>query len=101
MKEPDGTYLVQGHVGLEDLSDMLSDVFESEDAESIGGLALSISGDFPDMGEKVHYGHWTIEVIEVRIIGSSFFASFGTRTRRNNVRAESNWEAVAFFPSLP
>jgi CBS domain containing-hemolysin-like protein len=65
VKEPDGTYLVQGHVGLEDLSDMLSDVFESEDAESIGGLVLSISGDFPDMGEKVHYGHWTIEVIEV------------------------------------
>ena len=65
VREATGTYLVRGHVGLEDRSDMLSDTFESEDAESIGGLVLSISGDFPAKGEKVRYGHWTIEVLEV------------------------------------
>jgi len=69
--EEDGSYLVQGHVGLEDLSDLLETPFESEDAESLGGLVLSISGDFPSPGEKILYrspdggGNWEIEVLEV------------------------------------
>ncbi|HOO87575.1 MAG TPA: hemolysin family protein [Aminobacteriaceae bacterium] len=69
--EEDGSYLVQGHVSLEDLSDLLEASFESEDAESLGGLVLSISGDFPSPGEKIHYrspdgaGNWEIEVLEV------------------------------------
>jgi CBS domain containing-hemolysin-like protein len=71
LPEEDGSYLVQGHLGLEDLSDFLGSSFESEDAESLGGLVLSISGDFPSPGEKVHYtSHsdakvWEIEVLEV------------------------------------
>jgi len=69
--EDDGSYLVQGHVSLEDLSDLLEAPFESEDAESLGGLVLSISGDFPAPGEKILYrspdgaGNWEIEVLEV------------------------------------
>ena len=69
--EDDGSYLVQGHVSLEDLSDLLEAPFESEDAESLGGLVLSISGDFPAPGEKILYrspdgaGSWEIEVLEV------------------------------------
>jgi len=69
--EEDGSYLVQGHLGLEDLSDFLESSFESEDAESLGGLVLSISGDFPSPGEKILYTSpsggrlWEIEVLEV------------------------------------
>ena len=71
LPEDDGSWLVQGHLGLEDLSDFLGSSFESEDAESLGGLVLSISGDFPSPGETVHYrSHsdgkvWEIEVLEV------------------------------------
>jgi len=71
LAEEDGSYLVQGHVSLEDLSDLLEASFESEDAESLGGLVLSISGDFPSTGEKILYrcpdgeGNWEIEVLEV------------------------------------
>jgi len=71
LPEEDGSYLVQGHLGLEDLSDFLESSFESEDAESLGGLVLSISGDFPSPGEKILYTSpsggrlWEIEVLEV------------------------------------
>lgn len=71
LPEEDGSYLVQGHLSLEDLSDFLGSSFESEDAESLGGLVLSISGDFPSPGETIHYtSHsdgrvWEIEVLEV------------------------------------
>ncbi len=69
--EDDGSFIVQGHVGLEDLSELLNAPFESEDAESLAGLVLSISGDFPCQGDRVAYqapdgsGAWDIEVLEV------------------------------------
>ncbi len=71
LPDEDGSYLVQGHLSLEDLSDFLGSSFESEDAESLGGLVLSISGDFPSPGEKILYTSpgegqvWEIEVLEV------------------------------------
>ncbi len=71
LHDDDGSCLVQGHLGLEDLSEMLGSSFESEDAESLGGLVLSISGDFPSPGEKIYYTSpsggriWEIEVLEV------------------------------------
>jgi len=71
LHDEDGSYLVQGHLGLEDLSEVLGSSFESEDAESLGGLVLSISGDFPSTGEKIYYTSlpegriWEIEVLEV------------------------------------
>jgi putative hemolysin len=71
LQEEDGSCLVQGHLGLEDLSEILGSSFESEDAESLGGLVLSISGDFPSPGEKIYYTSrpegkiWEIEVLEV------------------------------------
>lgn len=71
LPDEDGSYLVQGHLSLEDLSDFLGSSFESEDAESLGGLVLSISGDFPSPGEKIFYTSptegqvWEIEVLEV------------------------------------
>ncbi|MDI9369769.1 MAG: hemolysin family protein [Synergistota bacterium] len=67
----DGSYIVQGTMGLEDLSELLDAHFDSEDAESLAGLALSISGDFPSPGERLTYtpddgaGEWEIEIVEV------------------------------------
>lgn len=64
-KEPDGSYLVRGHMGLEDLSEMLHYPFESSDMDSIGGLILSLAGRFPDEGQRLPYGHWEFQVLEV------------------------------------
>jgi len=64
-RESTGEYIVQGFLGLEDLSDHTEYLFESDEAESIGGLVLSITGEFPEKGAKVKYNDWIIEVLEV------------------------------------
>lgn len=64
-KEPDGSYLVRGQLGLEDLSEMLAYPFESSDMDSVGGLVLSLAGRFPDQGQRLPYGHWEFQVLEV------------------------------------
>lgn len=64
-KENKDTFLVEGHVSLEDLSDILKYSFVSEEAESIGGLVLALAGEFPDEGFKAIYGIWTMEVLEL------------------------------------
>ena len=65
--EPDGegAWRVNGQMSLEDLSEALSYQFESEDAESLGGLVLSLAGKIPEGGERFSYGNWVIEVIEM------------------------------------
>jgi len=64
-KEPDGSYLVRGQLGLEDLSEILAYPFESSDMDSVGGLVLSLAGRFPDQGQRLPYGHWEFQVLEV------------------------------------
>ncbi len=56
---------MQGNVSLEDLSEIIGDTFESEDAESVAGLVLSLSGGFPEKGTIFQYGKWEIEVLDV------------------------------------
>ncbi|MDR1048213.1 MAG: hemolysin family protein [Synergistaceae bacterium] len=65
LEEGNGTYLVQGNMGLEDLSEALGCLFESEDAESIAGLVLSIAGKFPEDNEEFEYGNWNIKVVDL------------------------------------
>ena len=64
-KLDDGSYQVQGMMSLEDLNDELGTEFHSDDAETIGGLVLTISGSFPEDGEIFHYEGWTIRVVEL------------------------------------
>ena len=64
-KMDDGSYLVQGSISLEDLSDALGSEFVSDDAESLGGLVLILSGSFPEEGEVFKYGNWRIKVKEL------------------------------------
>jgi CBS domain containing-hemolysin-like protein len=63
VEEADGTYLVQGGMSLEDLSEALRCSFESEDAESIAGLALSLAGNFPEENDEFEYDNWVIKVV--------------------------------------
>ncbi|MDR2137175.1 MAG: hemolysin family protein [Synergistaceae bacterium] len=65
LEEEDGSYLVQGNMGLEDLSEVLECPFESEDAESIAGLVLSLAGGFPADNEEFEYGNWIIKVVDL------------------------------------
>lgn len=61
----DGSYLIQGSTSLEDLSEALSCPFESEDAESLGGLVLLLSGGFPREGDEFLYRDWRIKVVDL------------------------------------
>ncbi|MDR1977384.1 MAG: hemolysin family protein [Synergistaceae bacterium] len=63
IEEEDGTYLVQGNMSLEDLSEALKCPFESEDAESIAGLVLSLAGNFPEDDDEFEYENWIIKVV--------------------------------------
>ena len=64
-KLEDGSYLVQGSISLEDLSEALGADFTSDDAETLGGLVLVLSGSFPEVGEVFRYEGWRIKVSEL------------------------------------
>ena len=61
-KLEDGSYSVQGGISLENLSEALGSEFESDDADSLGGLVLTLSGSFPEEGEIFEYNGWKIKV---------------------------------------
>ena len=66
-KEPDGSYLVQGQVNLEDLSEALDYPFDDafEEVDTLAGMLLELSGNFPKSGQKLEYGPWDISVLNV------------------------------------
>ena len=66
--EDDSTYIVQGQVNLEELSDALAYPFDTafEDVDTLAGMVLELSGDFPKQGQLITYGSWDIHVLEVR-----------------------------------
>ncbi|GHS86334.1 hypothetical protein AGMMS49957_04300 [Synergistales bacterium] len=64
-EQESGVYLVQGNMSLEDLSEALDCPFESEDAESIAGLVLSLAGKFPEINSEFEYGDWLIRVMDL------------------------------------
>lgn len=68
MAERDGVYLVQAQVNLEDLSEALHYPFEDyfEEVDTLGGMILMLSGNFPVPGEVVTFGPWDMSVIEVQ-----------------------------------
>ncbi|MBQ6971283.1 MAG: HlyC/CorC family transporter [Synergistaceae bacterium] len=61
-KLDDGSYMVQGMMSLDALNDELGTDFHSDDAETIGGLVLILSGSFPEEGEIFRYEGWTMKV---------------------------------------
>lgn len=64
-KSEDGSYLVQGQVNLEDLSEIVGDQFDFEEVETVAGMVLSLCGNFPEAGRIVEYGLWRITVTSV------------------------------------
>lgn len=68
MQEKDGSYVVQGQVNLEDLAETLHYPFDTyfEEVDTLGGMILMISGNFPHQGEVVTFGPWDIKVLDVQ-----------------------------------
>ncbi len=64
-KNADNSYSVDGSISLENLSEELGSEFESDDAESLGGFVLLLSGGFPKEGEEFFYDGWKIRVDEI------------------------------------
>lgn len=65
MEERDGVYIVQGGVNIEDLSEEIGYEFDFEDVDTVGGMLLSIKGNFPEQGEVIEYGPWRMTALEV------------------------------------
>ncbi len=61
-KLEDGSYLIDGSTSLENLTEELGSEFESDDAESLGGFVLLLSGGFPKEGDEFFYDGWKIKV---------------------------------------
>ncbi|MEG1641579.1 MAG: hemolysin family protein [Synergistaceae bacterium] len=68
MKENNGTYLVQAQVNLEDLSEALSYPFcdSFEQVDTLAGMMLEISGNFPSEGQTIEFGPWDLTAVEVQ-----------------------------------
>ena len=64
----ENSYIVQGQVNLEDLSEALNYPFDTvfEDVDTCAGMILEIAGNFPSQGQLISYGPWEIRVSEVQ-----------------------------------
>ena len=61
----DGTYDVDGALGLDEINDALSVAFESQSYETIGGVVLDELGHAPDVGDTVDLQAYRFEVTAV------------------------------------
>ena len=64
------TFVFEGKTLLSDFYKILKlddDIFEDVegDADTIAGLLLEIKGEFPKLREKIHYGDFTFEILEM------------------------------------
>ncbi len=64
------TFVFEGKTLLSDFYKILKlddDIFEDVegDADTIAGLLLEIKGEFPQLREKIHYGDFTFEILEM------------------------------------
>ena len=68
MNAGENTYIVQGQVNLEDLAEALGYPFDTifEDVDTLAGMILEITGNFPSKGQVIGYGPWEIKVREVQ-----------------------------------
>jgi putative hemolysin len=68
LAEQEGVYLVQAQVNLEDLSEAVGYHFDTyfEEVDTLGGMILTLSGNFPTQGQVIAFGPWDISVVEVK-----------------------------------
>ena len=67
-QEGENCWLVQGQVNLEDLSDAVDYPFSEEfdEVDTLAGMVLELSGNFPSAGETISYKSWDFHVLDVQ-----------------------------------
>ncbi len=60
-----GEYLLSGRADIDDLNEALGTAFPSEDADTLGGLLLTITGHMPAEGETVTIGGFLFTIRKV------------------------------------
>ncbi len=67
-QESENCWLAQGQVNLEDLSDAVDYPFSEEfdEVDTLAGMVLELSGNFPSKGETISYKNWDFHVLDVQ-----------------------------------
>ncbi|MDO4952263.1 MAG: hemolysin family protein [Synergistaceae bacterium] len=67
-QESENCWLAQGQVNLEDLSDTVDYPFSDEfdEVDTLAGMVLELSGNFPNAGETISYKTWDFHVLDVQ-----------------------------------
>lgn len=67
-QEGENCWLAQGQVNLEDLSDAVDYPFceEFDEVDTLAGMILELSGNFPSKGETISYKSWDFHVLDVQ-----------------------------------
>ena len=67
-QESENCWLAQGQVNLEDLSDAVDYPFSEEfdEVDTLAGMVLELSGNFPNAGETISYKSWDFHVLDVQ-----------------------------------
>ena len=66
----DNEYLIEGHMRLDDLNDMLGTDFESEDYDSVGGFIIGRLDRLPKEGDSITIGNvkLVVETLDINRI---------------------------------
>ncbi|MGI1658677.1 MAG: hemolysin family protein [Desulfitobacterium sp.] len=65
IKGPEGEYLINGRVLLDDLADLLGIEFEDESVSTLGGFVFNRLGRKPVKGDEIDFQNYSFSVIEV------------------------------------
>lgn len=65
VRQPDGSYKVQGSASLEEVNDALKSNFENEDVDSLGGFLLDQFGNFPVKGQSIRLEGWIFTISDM------------------------------------
>ena len=57
IRQPDGSYAVEGRARLREAGDALGPGFEAEGFDTVGGLVLGLLGHPPEVGDEVRVGN--------------------------------------------
>jgi len=64
-EQPDGSYLVDAGLHLDDVNDLIDTDFQSEEFDTLGGYVFGLLGHQPQQGESVQSGDWQFTVQEL------------------------------------
>jgi putative hemolysin len=87
LEQPDGSYLVDASLHLDDVNDLMDTDLQSEEFDTLGGYVFGLLGHQPQQGESVQSGEWqfTVQELEGHRIRFVSLNRVGSETDRNGV----------------